>query len=222
MRLAEQRALVIGGAQGIGRVLSRALVEAGAAVILSDPDADQAESFARTLGQTGLGWDMSGDAPPADVIGEPDLAVITCDMSGPSGAVLNDLTQAFDAVVEQILPQMQGGGAALAVLALPPAPDFRHEAAAGWLAAATRALASRFASAQIRVNAVIALLDDAPGLPSFMGSRVASPLPAVPLATLPGPRTVATAALSLCGADAASVTGQVLRLDGGLNCGGGT
>lgn len=218
MRLAGQQAVVIGGARGIGRALARALVEAGAETILTDPSPGVAEDFAQTLGQKGIRWDAAENAPD---VGTPGLVVLAFDPAAPAPDALSDMAATFAAAVEQVVPltEAQGGGALVAVLALPPAPDIWDEARVGWLSSATAALAARSAPTGVRVNAVIALVDDAPGLPSFMAARATAPPPAVPLAVLPGPRAIAAAALALCGDDAGAVTGQVLRLDGGRGCG---
>lgn len=217
MRLAGQRALVIGGAKGIGRALSRALVEGGAEAVLTDPSPDVAREFAQTLGQRGVQWDAVEELPDD---GAPGIVILVFDPAGDAPGALADMATTFAAAVEQFIPPMQarGGGALLAALALPPVPDVWDEARAGWLASATAALAGRLATAGVRVNAVIALMDDAPGLPSFMAARAAAP-PSVPLAALPGPRALAASVLALCGDDAGSMTGQVLRLDGGRGCG---
>lgn len=221
MRLAGQQAVVIGGAKGIGRALSRALVEAGAEVILTDPSPGVAVDFAQTLGQRGLRWDTAADTPD---VGTPGIIALAFESSGSAPEALTEMAATFAATIEQLVPAIEtgGGGAIVAVLVLPTTPNAWDEARAGWLKSATSSLASRFARAHVRVNAVIALLDDAPDLPSFMATRAAAPPPPVPLAALPGPRTIAAAALSLCGQDAASVTGQVLRLDGGQSCRTGT
>lgn len=220
MRLAGQRALVIGGAKGIGRALSRALVEGGAEAVLTDPSPGVAMEIAQTLGQRGVQWDAAEAMPD---VGAPGVVILAFDPAGPAPGTLAEMATTFAAAVEQFIPPMQarGGGALLAALALPPVPDVWDEARAGWLASATVALAARFAPARVRVNAVIALVDDTPGLPSFMAARAAAP-PSVPLAALPDPRAMASAALALCGEDASSITGQVLRLDGGRGCGAGS
>jgi len=221
MRMAGGTAIVIGGAQGSGRALSRALTGAGARVIVTDPDAGVAATFAQGIGQQGLACDPGDGAALARLAGEAgdaDLVLLALDGSGGDAALLaRSVAATVAGAVAHLAPVLEarGGGALLCVLTLSPAPDPWQEAAAGWLGAATVALSARLAARRVRVNAVVALADDAPPLPRFMAARAAAPAPQVPLAALPGPRAIAAAALSLCGEDAAAVTGQVLRLDGG-------
>lgn len=207
MGMAGQQAIVIGGAQATGRALVRALLEAGAEVRStlagSTPPALDCDPA-----------DAAAFAALAEGAGAFDLAALT--LEGAQGD-LAGISAAIHGAAAHLIPAMvaRGGGALLFVLTLSAEPDPFHEAAAGWLATATAALAARHASERLRVNAVVALTRDAPALPRFMAAAAAAAPPPVPLATLPDPRAVAAAALALCGSEAAAITGQVLRLDGG-------
>lgn len=219
--MAGETAIVINGAQGVGRALSRALGDSGARVILTDPAPGVAADFAGTLGQTGLECDPSGNAALAQIAettSDLDVAVVSLDGTGADPvSTLSAITLPVVHASTYLAPVIGagGGGAVLFVLILPAQPDPWHEASAGWLTAATRGLAAQLAPKGIRVNAIVALADEAPPLPRFMAAGSSAPPPEVPLAALPGPRAIAAAALTLCSSDADSMTGQVLRLDGG-------
>ena len=55
--LANRRALVTGGASGLGKAISRAFAEAGAQVVVADVDAESAESVAAEIG--GQSWTVN-------------------------------------------------------------------------------------------------------------------------------------------------------------------
>lgn len=217
MQMHGQQAIVIGGAQGAGRALSRALIAAGARVTVAAPGEGVAETFAATIGQQGIDCDPGDDASLlrlAHAGGEFGLVVVALAATGGDPGPMVAAVRSIDAVLGPAMAA-RGGGAFLFVLTLPPAPDPWHEAAAGWLAAAVAALAARHAGAGLRVNAVVALADDSPALPSFMSTSAPAAPPTAPLGALPCPREIAAAALALCGSGARVITGQVLRLDGG-------
>ncbi|MBW7921538.1 MAG: SDR family oxidoreductase [Rubellimicrobium sp.] len=212
--MAGQKAVVIGGAQGAGRTIARTLAAAGAAVTLTDATAGTAAAFAQTFGQAGADCDPGDGDALRRLAGEAgDCALVVLVVNGADIAAT---AQAAQHTVEAFIPALSAQrGALVLALSLPPAPGVWHEAAAGWVAAATAALAGRHAGDGVRVNAVIGLAPDAPALPRFMSAGPA-PAPApVPLGRLPDARAFAAAVLALGGADAAAITGQVLRLDGG-------
>jgi 3-hydroxybutyrate dehydrogenase len=69
--LAGRRALITGGASGIGRACAVRLAEAGAAVVVADRDADAARAVAAEVGGTAVTVDLS-DLEAVDAL---DLAV---------------------------------------------------------------------------------------------------------------------------------------------------
>jgi 3-hydroxybutyrate dehydrogenase len=69
--LSGRRAMVTGGASGIGRACAQRLAEAGAAVIVVDRDSAAAEEVAAQVGGTAVGVDLSD----LDAVDRLDLAV---------------------------------------------------------------------------------------------------------------------------------------------------
>src|SRR5690625_1456162 len=55
--LANRRALVTGGASGLGKAISRAFADAGAQVVVADVDAESAEAVAAEIG--GQSWTVN-------------------------------------------------------------------------------------------------------------------------------------------------------------------
>ena len=63
--LANRRALVTGGASGLGKAISRAFADAGAQVVVADVDAESAEAVAAEIG--GQSWTVNlADTSPLD------------------------------------------------------------------------------------------------------------------------------------------------------------
>lgn len=216
MQISGQRAIVVGGVQGPGKALARALVGAGARVTLAAPGAGVAASFAAMIGQQGIDCDPGDAAALARQVEGQEFALAAVVLAAGDGDP-GPLAAALRGVETALVPGLAArGGALLVVLGLPPAPDPWQESCAAWLESAVAGLAARHAGAGVRVNAVVALVNEEPALPSFMtAGAAAAAAPPVPLGRLPGPRDVAAAALMLCDAGAGAITGQVLRLDGG-------
>ena len=61
-RLQDKSALITGGARGIGAAIASAFVAEGAAVVISDVDAEAGQALARTLGATFFKLDVSSEA----------------------------------------------------------------------------------------------------------------------------------------------------------------
>lgn len=73
--LAGKKALVTGGAGGIGQACARSLVSAGARVTIADRDAEITESAASDLGATPWVVDLSDVGPLADATFDWDIVV---------------------------------------------------------------------------------------------------------------------------------------------------
>src|SRR3954453_5482734 len=65
--LSGRRAMITGGASGIGRACAVRLSAAGASVVVVDRDADAAQAVAREVGGTAVGADLS-DLDPVDAL----------------------------------------------------------------------------------------------------------------------------------------------------------
>lgn len=225
--------VIFDGARGAGQALARVLSDTGWRLVLTDPDADAAGTAARSLGQTGRACDPCDGASvgrlaydAADALGDIDLVALVLNGAGPARDAQSRDAEAFDRLLadrarplyhaaRHFAPPMiaRGSGTILIVATLPAGPDPWQDAAAGWIAAATRALSAEWAGSGVRVNALLAARDDTPPLPRFMAARAPVAKPPVPLGALPQPAEIAAAALPLCAGGA--MTGQVLRIDGG-------
>lgn len=232
MQLTDRTAVIVNGAQGAGLAVARALAGAGARLCLTDPAADAAESAARGLGQTGLACDPADAGSvgrlayaAGDVLGDIDIVVAILN-GGPARPADETAEDGLDRLVAARMrplfllsrhfgPAMRsrGQGLLLPIALMPAAADCWQDAAAGWIAAATRGLAADWAESGVRVNAILAVRDDTAALPRFM-TRTAPPAP-VPLGRLAQPADLGAWALHLTSDAARAVTGLVMPLDGG-------
>lgn len=173
-----------------------------------------------------------------DALGAPDGVVAVAGGSGRrqgDGPIADIPLQGWDATIEMNLTPtfltvreavraMPGGGSIVvvsSVLASHPSPLFvthGYTAAKSAISGLVRAVASRYASSGIRLNAV------APGLVRTpMAARAAADPETAAYATrkqplaggLLPPESVAAAVSFLLGDDARHITGQVLEVDGG-------
>ncbi|HEX3688255.1 MAG TPA: SDR family oxidoreductase [Solirubrobacteraceae bacterium] len=233
-------ALVTGGARGIGRACAARLAQDGYRVLIADR-AGAAEAAADIDGAQGLTVDLADpfqtQQMAASVLAEPGR----CDVLVNNAAHLGrhpfeeldlDIWRQFHAVnVEApfllclaLVPAMalRGGGRVVNIVSntvwAPPAAGLcAYVTTKGALLGFTRALAVEFGGRGVTVNAV------APGLTPTPGSRADMPTEqfdavreqqAIDRPLMP--EDVAAAVSYLASDDAAAVTGQALRVDGGL------
>jgi NAD(P)-dependent dehydrogenase (short-subunit alcohol dehydrogenase family) len=233
-------ALVTGGARGIGRACAARLARDGLRVVIADRAG--AHEAARDIeGASGYEVDLADAtqtrALAARVLDEPGR----CDVLVNNAAQLGrhafeeldlDIWRRFHAVnveapfllCSALLPAMAQRGAGRVVnivsntvWAPPPAGLCAYVTTKGALLGFTRALAVEYGGRGVTVNAV------APGLTPTPGSR--SDMEAEAFAAVRGqqaidrslmPEDIAAAVSYLVSDDAAAVTGQALRVDGGL------
>ncbi|HET9984833.1 MAG TPA: SDR family oxidoreductase [Longimicrobiales bacterium] len=228
---ARQVAIVTAAGKGIGAACATELAARGYAVALMSRS-DEAEALARRLGGVGVVGDVTR---PADL---ERLVAATLDAYGRVDAVVNntghpakgelleisdeDWHQGLDLLVLSVVrlarlvtPVMarQGGGAIVNIssfVAVEPGIGRPVSAAMrAALGAVTKEYADRYATAGIRMNSV---------LPGFVDSH---PVGDDVLASIPMGRAGTLAELArtvafLLSPDAAYITGQSVRMDGGL------
>lgn len=238
-------ALVTGGTRGIGRAVVHRLAAAGATVLLTGRDEEQAKAVAEEAAAQhrtavfGLALDMadpgSADALMHRVAEEhPALDVLVANAGIMGTGLLGSIpAQDVRSVVEVnvlgtfavlqgaariMTPRQQGSIVLLtSLVAAHGVPGMASYAAAkGAIAALTLSAAEELSPQGIRVNAV------APGM---VETEMLSPYPRevldataarTPLGRLGTPDDIAAAVFFLAGDDASFITGHVLAVDGGL------
>ncbi|MGH3489405.1 MAG: SDR family NAD(P)-dependent oxidoreductase [Actinopolymorphaceae bacterium] len=252
MRRFEDRvAFITGAAHGIGRAAALRLASEGAAVVVTDIEADAAEEVASALaakGSTALA--LACDVTQPDQVAAAMTATVA--RFGRLDVLVNNVGVATDTEFEelgdeewqrQVDPTLNGAvrciRAALPHLLAAPGREaavvsigsinalaaFGNEAysaAKAGLVSLTQNLAMRYARRGVRFNLVAPgtvrtriwerRLAKSPGVLDRMNSLY-------PLGRIGEPADIAAAVAFLASADAAWVTGTVLRVDGGVLAG---
>ena len=235
------RAVVTGGASGIGRATCRALAAAGGSVAVADLDGDGAEKVAAEVGGLALTVDVTDaealrravDGAAAELGG---LDILVNNAGGSTMQGLADWSPAeWDHIVRLNLTGVwhamragighllaAGGGAVVNTASIsgtrPSAGETPYAAAKAGVVALTASAALEYAPT-VRVNAV------APGM--IRTNLTAVLLDAVPdmvdhyetitpLHRVGAPEDVADVVVFLCSDEARFVTGQTIVVDGGM------
>jgi NAD(P)-dependent dehydrogenase (short-subunit alcohol dehydrogenase family) len=241
--LADQVAIITGGASGLGRATVELFVQHGAKVVIADVNAEEGKALAQALGDSASfkQTDVSNRLQVQQMVDHAidhfgDLHIM-CNNAGISGAVhnsflqddLEDFHRVIDVNLYGVMLGSQCAGRYMAaqqrgtiintasIAALKPGlPLISYRAAKAGVIQFSKSIATELGDYGVRVNCI------APGhIPaaqtfydiSEMTRRVQ------PLKRQGKPMDVANAALYLASDLSAQVTGMVLPVDGGSNLG---
>lgn len=244
MDLKGKVAIVTGGAQGIGKSIATQLALAGANVVIADVMEEVAKSTAQEISQKGseaisIGVDVSSLSSVEEMVkktldkfGRIDILInnagITRDalvmrMKEEDWDLVLDinLKGAFNCIktVSPIMMKQKSGkivNIASIVGIIGNAGQANYSASKGGLIALTKTCARELASRRINVNAV------APGfIQTSMTERLSAQVKEklssqIPLGELGKPEDVASAVLFLVSEKASYITGEVIKVDGGM------
>ncbi len=240
-RLDGKKALVTGGASGIGEAISRAFAEAGAAVTILDVDPDRAAALASELpGASSVACDVTNEARVQEVfqqLGALDILVNNAGVGlvgGVEETALDDFQRLLRINVEGMflvtkaaMPLLVAShgtivniGSVAGVVGVKK--RFAYCATKGAVVAMTRQLSVDYPT-QIRVNCICPGTVDTPFVEAYLEKyhkhekeKVRAELNArQPIGRLGKPIEIAHLALYLASGEAAFTTGSVITIDGG-------
>ena len=239
---AERRALVTGGASGIGAAVVRVLAAAGFAVLAADLDADLAACVAREAGAQEAGLDVTDVAAVADCVrqhgpfdtlvncaGADQHAFFTRTAPAEWRRLLAINLESVFATTHAVLPAMQAAQFGRIVNVASEAGRLGsrggavYAAAKGGVIAFTKSIARENGAFGITANVVAPGPVDTPMLRAAVAGGGDRLLDAMTKATLVGrigtAEEVASAVGYLVGPSAGFVTGETLGVSGGMGCG---
>jgi len=240
-RLDSRRALVTGGASGIGEATCRALTAAGATVTIVDLDRARAESLAAQLpGAAALSCDIADEADVASALG--DIAALDILVNNAGIGLVGGIeeTEACDfdrlyrvnvagtfLVTRALLPNLLASSGSVVNIGSVAGlvgikRRFAYCTTKGAVVAMTRQLAVDYAG-RLRVNCICPGTVDTPFVEGYLEKYHAHEKDKVraelkqrqPVGRLGRPDEIAHLVLYLCSAEAAFVTGSVMTIDGG-------
>ncbi|SDL05653.1 SDR family NAD(P)-dependent oxidoreductase [Streptomyces indicus] len=233
--------LITGAARGIGKETARRLVTEGAGVLVTDADADEAAKTAAELGSsahaarcdvTDRAEVEAAVASALDRFGRLDVLVNNAYSCHPDAPLFEDepdetwardldvtLSGAFRCA-RAALPHLaaSGRGSIVNIGSVNGSVAFSnhaYSAAKAGLESLTRTLAQHAAPRGVRVN-LVAPGTVATGAWAGREEQLAEISTMYPMGRVGRPEDIAAAVAYLASADAAWVTGTVLRVDGGL------
>jgi 2-hydroxycyclohexanecarboxyl-CoA dehydrogenase len=241
MRFEGRRALVTGGASGIGAEIARRLAAEGAAVVIGDLNSDGARKVADEIGAEATLLDVADPASAAAAVDAHGPFQILVNNAGTDDfAFFTEMTperwrrlvainlEGVFACTHAVLPAMQDGGYGRIVNIASEAGRVGskgsavYSAAKGGVIAFTKAIARENARYGIIANAIAPgpintpLLNAARTL-GDVGERIIETMrQATQMRRLGEPHEVAAAVAFLCSDDASFVTGETLGVSGGL------
>jgi meso-butanediol dehydrogenase / (S,S)-butanediol dehydrogenase / diacetyl reductase len=239
-RLDGRAALVTGGGSGIGRAICRRLAAEGASVVVADVIAERARDVAAEIGGQAVEANVTVAADVARMVASADRVDVLVNNAGGGMAngvleidedewdedVALNLKSAF-LCSKAVLPGMiaRGRGVIVNIASVNGIAYFANEpysAAKAGLINLTRSMAARYGPLGVRAVAI------APGtIRTPLWQERVDKKPEIferlmrwyPLQRVGEPEDVAAAAAFLASDDASWITGEVLRVDGGLLAG---
>jgi 3-oxoacyl-[acyl-carrier protein] reductase len=238
-------ALVTGAARGIGRAIALELAKGGASIALNDVNAEAGAEAVEAMKQAGAPQAKyyKFDVSVASACDEA-IEAITKDFGGLQILVNNagvsrdallvrfkdedwkltldiNLTGAFNLMraAGRIMMKQRAGAVvniASVVGEMGNAGQAAYSASKGGLIALTKTVAKELASRNVRVNAVAPGFIDTPmtqALPEAARTKLSE---AIPLARLGTPQDIANCVAWLVSDKASYVTGEVVRINGGI------
>jgi 3-oxoacyl-[acyl-carrier protein] reductase len=242
--MAQQVALVTGGSRGIGRAIALTFCKAGYAIVIASPELDKNEEVAgeiRALGGECLTVDFNV-ASPESVKAGVDAAIakfgridVLVNNAGITRDALSmrmkaddwhkviavNLTGTFftsQAVIPHMMKQRYGRIVSIAsVVGEAGNPgQANYVASKAGIIGLTKCLAQELASRNITVNAVAPGFIDTDMTAVLTDEQKAKMMTKVPLNRLGQPQDIANAVKFLASDDASYITGQVIRVNGGM------
>ena len=244
MDLRGKVAIVTGAARGIGKSIAMKLALAGANVVIADVEEEMAKSAAKEISQKGSET-ISVMVNVSSLSSVEEMVKKTLDKFGRIDILVNNAGVTRDALVMRMKEEdwnlvldVNLKGAFNCIKVVSPimvkqragkivniasivgisgnAGQANYSASKGGLIALTKTCAKEFASRQINVNAVA---------PGFIETSMTERLPAevkerlssqIPFGKIGKPEDVASAVLFLVSEEAAYITGEVVKVDGGM------
>lgn len=241
MRLEGQRALVTGGAQGIGAAISRRLAAEGAEVVIADVNEAGATEVASEIGASAIPLDVTDTvAVDEGVAANGPFSILVNNAGTDDFAFFTDLTperwrrliainlEGVFACTQAVLPPMQEAGYGRIVNIASEAGRVGskgsavYSAAKGGVISFTKVIARENGRYGITANAIAPGPIETPLLMAArefgeMGEKIIETMrSSTQLRRLGQPEEVAAAVAFLASDDASYVTGETLGVSGGL------
>jgi NAD(P)-dependent dehydrogenase (short-subunit alcohol dehydrogenase family) len=241
MRLEGRRALVTGGASGIGAAIARRLSAEAAEVVIGDLNADGAERVASEIGAEAAALDVADpDAVASMVAAQGPFEILVNNAGTDDFAFFTEMTperwrrllainlEGVFACTHAVLPTMQKAGYGRIVSIASEAGRVGskgsavYSAAKGGVIAFSKTIARENARFGITANAVAPGPIDTPLLNAAralgdLGERIIETMSnATQMRRLGTPEEVAAAVAFLASDDASYITGETLGVSGGL------
>lgn len=237
-RLSGKRALITGGAQGIGRATAELFAAEGAEVIAVDRNADALATLAGCRHEVVDLLDGQAIAMLGRAIGRIDI-LVNCAGYVDTGDILATTDQGYDLsfelnvrattrMIAAFLPTMiDGGGGSIVNVASVAGPmigvanRYAYCASKGAVAGLTRSIAVDYVGKGIRCNAICPGTVQSPSLDERLAATGdadaarAAFIARQPMGRIGTAREIALLALYLAGDESAYTTGTLQAIDGG-------